>query len=291
LGELVTELTSEPLDGVVDPADLTVTVGIGPRLVHAVDPSLPGADALPSFAGEEIDESHRGGDLWVQVCGSDPLATGMAAARVQEHLAEAATLRWAQRGWRGTYERTPDGNEAGRNLQGFQDGIVVARTADELREGVWLSEPAMLRGGSIAVVRRFRMDLARWRALGVAGQEAAVGRRRGSSLALSGGAKVDLGAKTADGRYRVPADAHVRRANPLDVGVPVMLRRSYSIDTPEPGLLFVSFQNSLRTFTATMQRLVESDRMIGFTATTASASFLVLPGATASVPLGGSLFT
>ncbi len=290
LGELIVTLTSKRFDDVVDPADLTVTVGVGPRLVRSVDPSLPGAEALPAFAGEEIEKGRRGGDLWVQVCGSDPLATGMAAVRIQEQVAADAKLLWSQRGWRGAYEPTPDGNEAGRNLQGFQDGIVQARSDEELREGVWMASPPALKGSTIAVVRRFRIDLAAWRAMGLAGQEAAVGRKRDSSMTLSGGPNVDLGAKTPDGRYKIPADAHVRRAHPLDAGVPVMLRRSYSIDDPEPGLLFVSFQNQLRTFAQTMQRLVESDRMISFTTTTATGSFLVLPGATAAAPLGSTLF-
>lgn len=290
LGSLIDDLTTTPLDGVVEPGDLTVTVGVGPRWVRAVDPDLPGAQELPPFTGEQIDDRHRGGDLWIQVCGTNSLAVGLAAAQLQEYLRQAGELRWAQGGWRGPYESTPDGHRAGRNLQGFQDGLVNPRSAEDLDEGVWIAQPSKAAGGTIAVIRRFRMDLPAWRALGAAGQERAVGRRKASSMALSGRANVNLGAKTADGRYRIPVDAHVRRAHPLDVGVPTMLRRSYSIDVPEPGLLFVSFQNELRTFTATMQRLVESDAMVATTTTTATGSFLVLPGATRERPLGSTVF-
>jgi len=291
LGELVVALTGRPLDGVEEPEDLTVTVGVGPRLVRTVGAGLPGAEELPRYRGEEIAADHRGGDLWVQICGTNPLVTGMAAAEIQHALGGDVRLRWSQRGWRGDYQRTPDGHQAGRNLQGFQDGIVNPRSADELRDGVWLAGLSAVAGGTVAVIRRFRIDLGAWRDMGVPAQEAAVGRTKTGSAPLSGGRNVDLGAKTPDGRYKIASDAHVRRANPLDTGVPTMLRRSYSVDDPEPGLLFISFQNALRTFTATMQRLSESDRMLDVATTTATGSFLVLPGVTKSRPLGSTLFT
>ena len=100
----------------------------------------------------------------------------------------------------------------------------------------------------------------------------------------------NLGAKTPDGRYLVPADAHVRRANPAVVGVGLMLRRSYSADEPAPGLLFISFQNDLRTFTATLTHMDTSDALLQFTTTTASATFLILPGFDRQHPLGSQLF-
>lgn len=289
LGTTIRTLTTEATDG-VDPGDLTVTVGVGPALVRRAGADLPGATDLPSYRREEMGERERGGDLWLQVCASDPLVVALAVATLEEQLRGSARLRWAQRGWRGAYAATPGDHQATRNVQGFQDGIVAPRSADELAEGVWLAGPVPVAGGTIAVLRRFRIDVAGWRRLGVEGQEAAVGRRRDSSLALSGGADIDLGAKTPDGQYLVPADAHVRRAHARDAGVPLMLRRSYSIDDPDPGLLFVSFQSTLRAFTATMQRLEESDRMLDFATTTATGTFLVLPGHAEDRPLGAGLF-
>ncbi|SOD62607.1 Dyp-type peroxidase family protein [Streptomyces zhaozhouensis] len=137
------------------------------------------------------------------------------------------------------------------------------------------------------------IDLTRFAALSVTEQEAVFGRRRAGGEPLSGGS-VDsapgLNAKTPEGRYLVPVDAHVRRANPTVVGVGHMLRRSYSIDAPAPGLLFISFQNDLRTFTATLARMDTSDALLPFTTTTASATFLILPGYTPQRPLGSGLF-
>lgn len=290
LGAAIAELTRTAIQDVAV-GDLSVTVGVGPRLVAAVDPSLPGAEDLPGFRRERMDDRDRGGDLWLQVCASDPLTVSMAASSMQELLGDRAELRWSQRAWRGAAEATSDkGVVAARNVQGFQDGIIGPRTNDELAESVWLAGPEPVAGGTIAVVRRFQIDVGAWRALATDEQEAAVGRVRSTSVPLSGKGDPNLTAKTADGTYLIPVDAHVRRAHPRDVGVPMMLRRSYSLDEPSPGLLFVSFQNTLRAFTATMQRLDESDRMMEFATTTASGTFLVLPGFSSSRPLGSTLF-
>ncbi|MCZ0974813.1 Dyp-type peroxidase [Streptomyces albulus] len=74
------------------------------------------------------------------------------------------------------------------------------------------------------------------------------------------------------------------------VGVGLMLRRSYTTDAPAPGLLFISFQNDLRTFTATLTHMETSDALLRFTTTTASATFLILPGFDGQHPLGSGLF-
>ncbi|MEU4761838.1 hypothetical protein AB0H12_01200 [Actinosynnema sp. NPDC023794] len=137
------------------------------------------------------------------------------------------------------------------------------------------------------------LDLPRFAALPVPDQEAVFGRRRDTGAPLSGGAIAsdpDLGAKTPDGRYLIPADAHVRRAHPNAVGVGHMLRRSYTIDEPGPGLLFISFQNDLRTFTNTLTRMDAVDALLPFTTATAGATFLILPGFDRRHPLGATLF-
>jgi dye decolorizing peroxidase len=85
-------------------------------------------------------------------------------------------------------------------------------------------------------------------------------------------------------------DAHLRRAHTTSVGVGLMLRRSYSTDDPAPGLLFISFQNDIRTFTNTLTRMDNGDALLSFTTTTASATFLVLPGFDERRPLGATLF-
>jgi dye decolorizing peroxidase len=275
------------------PGDLTVTIGVGPRLVRMVDPSLPGAADLPQFPREQIAPQARGGDLLLQICASDALVVPVVAAALLDQAGDRLHERWRQSGRRGSNLPVDQGLTAPRNLLGFIDGIVGPHTTVEQQQDLWLAGPAPVAGGTIAVLRRMELDVPRFAALSVAGQEAVFGRRRATGVPLSGGtiaSDPDLGAKTPDGRYLIPANAHVRRAHSNVVGVSLMLRRSYGTDEPTPGLLFISFQNDLRTFTNTLTHMDDSDALLPFTTTTASATFLILPGFDQQHPLGATLF-
>ncbi|WP_018348175.1 Dyp-type peroxidase [Longispora albida] len=281
LGDLVLALTSgsHPRLAGLPPGDLTVTVGAGPRLVSAVDPELPGAVDLPVFEREAITHPCRGGDLMVQVRGTDQLAVSLASAALS--TVDGVQLRWRQRGF-----------HAERNLLGFLDGTENPRGPEELASEVWLAGPGRVAGGTIAVIRRLRLDLAGFAALPVTRQEEIIGRRRADGEPLSGGGTVSLAAKSADGEYLIPPTAHVRRAHRLATGSGMMLRQGYSYDNgwDDRGLLFISYQRDLRTFTATQHRMDEGDDLMAFTTCTASGTFLVLPGFGPGAPLGGTLF-
>ncbi|HEX6356704.1 Dyp-type peroxidase [Actinophytocola sp.] len=295
LGEAVRTLTAGTdarLLG-LPPGDLTVTIGVGPRLVRMAGPSLPGTADLPEFSREQVDPRARGGDLLVQICAGDPTVIPIAAAALLHQAGDRIRERWRQSGRRGTTVPVAQGVTAPRNVLGFIDGIVGPHTTVEQRRDLWLAGPAPVARGTIAVLRRMELDLSRFAALPVATQEAVFGRRRDTGTPLSGGAIAadpNLGAKTPEGRYLIPADAHIRRAHPNVVGVGLMLRRSYNIDEPAPGLLFISFQNDIRTFTNTLTHMDNSDALLGFTTTTASANFLILPGFDQQRPLGATLF-
>jgi dye decolorizing peroxidase len=295
LGETIRALTAGTdarLLG-LSPGDLTVTIGVGPRLVRMAGPSLPGTAELPQFSREQIASQARGGDLLIQVCASDTLVIPIAAAALLDQAGDRTHERWRQSGRRGSTIPVDQGLTAPRNLLGFIDGIVGPHTTVEQQRDLWLAGPAPVAGGTIAVLRRMELDLPRFATLSVADQEAVFGRRRATGIPLSGGtiaSDPDLGAKTPDGRYLVPAAAHIRRAHPNVVGVGLMLRRSYSIDEPAPGLLFMSFQNDIRTFTSTLTHMDNFDALLPFTTTTASATFLILPGFDQQHPLGATLF-
>jgi len=268
--------------GGLPPATLTITVGLGPRVVTAVDPALPGATDLPVFAHEDISPSDRGGDLLLQVCAMDPLVVSLAVTALLTAL--NTTARWQAHGSRGA---PLDETGACRNLLGFGDGIAGPRTDTELSENVWLG--GRLAGGTLAVVRRITLDTAGFLRQPLARQEAVIGRRRDNAEPLSGGgprAGIDLGAKTPEGEYLIPADAHVRIAHPLTNGTGLMLRRGYNT---ADGLLFISFQRELRTFTATQSTMDERDALMRFSTVTATGTFLILPGFTPDEPLGTSL--
>lgn len=271
--------------------DLTVTVGLGPAVVAAVDPSLPGAEDLPTFVGDDaIETGSRGGDVVLALHASDAGAlTGV--ARDLTRLVPG-TERWRQRMFRGPGEGT-----VVRNPAGFHDGIIVPRSQAELDDDVWLAAtdaPRDLDGATIMVVRRLRMDIEGLAALPVADQERVFGRSKVSGAPLSGGVltdEVDLRAKTPEGELLVPSRAHARAAHPSFTGSGLMLRRGYAYDDGggEAGLVFVCFQRRLATFVATQHRLDEVDDLMGWVRPTASATFLVLPGARPGRALGAAL--
>lgn len=275
------------------PGDLTVTIGIGPRLVAAIDPGLDGAAALPEFAADAgLDPALRGGDLLISVCGSDAAALPAVADAVLA-AAGGARRRWSQAGVRGAGEGT-----IARNPLGFHDGVIVPQGEAELDRSVWIgSGPAA--GGTIAVVRRIRLDLERFRALPEPAQERVIGRSRASGAPLSGGGlrdEADLGRKTAEGEFLIPLRSHVRAAHPSFTGSGLMLRRGYAYsnatapDAPaDEGLLFVCFQHELEVFVRTQHRLDEHDALGAFSTVTASGSFLILPGRSSAAPLGAGL--
>lgn len=296
LGRAVLALTGanpDPRLAGIAPGDLTITIGIGPRLVVGVDPTLPGATELPTFEREAIADATRGGDLVVQVCASDPLLLPLALGAVANTAGTRVTEQWRQRAARGPYVDVSAGLKAPRNVIGFVDGIVGPNTPADQDADIWINAPSKVVNSTIMVLRRMTIDLGAFTAQPLAAQEAAIGRRRPSGAPISGGTiatSPDLGAKTATGGYVIAADAHLRRANALSIGVDQMLRRSYSIDDPSAGLIFISFQHELRTFTATLTHMQEMDALFAFTTSTASGTFLVLPGFTADRPLGSTLF-
>ncbi|MFC4336479.1 Dyp-type peroxidase [Salininema proteolyticum] len=248
-----------------DASGLSLSTGLGPRPVAAVDDRLPGAERLPEFTREDLSPETRDGDALLLAGADDAVLPAMAVSAFAEALdVEPA---WTQRGF-----------SSPRNLMGFHDGTENPESREELDDDVWISEPGGLAGTTIAVVRRLRIDLRRWNELPVEEQERAVGRRRHDGRPLSG-ADIDLAAKRPDGEYEIPALSHVRRSHPLAAGAGRMLRRGYGYDNgPEDrGLLFISFQNSLRTFTATQRRMDKGDAMMEYTTATASGSFLMLP--------------
>jgi dye decolorizing peroxidase len=288
LGRRVAQLVSEPPPDLLPSgaSDLTVTIGLGPRVVHALNPSLPGAEPLPMFQGDEkIPAGANGGDLLISCCADDP---SILPAVVNDILGliPDASRRWSQFGYRG-----PSRGPIGSNPLGFVDGISVPRTAQQLADNVWMD--GALGGATICVMRRLRLRITDFTNLPVADRAKVIGRRP-DGVPLSGGTaddEVNLDAKNPDGTYQIPVDAHVRLASPLRTGSHHMLRRSYSFDngSGDAGLLFTCYQRELRTFAITQQQLDHGDRLMQFVQPTGSAAFLILPGFTESAPLGSQL--
>lgn len=289
LGASITAATTGATASAPDGSgDLTITVGLGPELVAVVGRDLPGAEALPTFVGDDgILPERNGGDLLLAAYASDP---GVLRPVLHELLTgiPGTAVRWEQALFRGPGEGTRV-----RNPLGFHDGIAVPTTGPELDENVWIPD-GPLAGGTICVIRRLRLRIDDFRGLPVADQERIIGRRRADGAPLSGGGiddDVDLLARTPEGEPVIDVHAHVRAAHPSFTGSHLMLRRGYAFDDGEDdaGLMFICFQRDLRTFVATQHRLDEVDALSAFSTPTATGTFLILPGFDDEKPLGSTL--
>lgn len=272
------------------PGDLTVHVGVGPRVL-ARNPAVAGLADMPLYTGDAaLPASALGGDLLVMIQASNP---GMLEPVYETLMAVGGiAVQWRELGYRG-----PGEDGIARNPLGFHDGIIIPRGEEELAKQVWITD-GPLAGGTICVIRRFVLATREFTALPPRRQDEVIGRERATGRPLSGGElrdEADINARAANGDVIIPLRSHIRAAHPSFTGSGVMLRRSYGFSsagpgvTPDHGLLFLCYQNVVRTFVATQQRMDETDDLLEFSRPTATAAFAILPGHDAQHPLGSTL--
>jgi deferrochelatase/peroxidase EfeB len=300
------ELSQPPVDPDealgIGPARLTITIGFGPSLFGS-----PGADRfglasrrpallqpLPPFSGDSLEAGRSGGDLCVQACAYDPQVAFHAIHLFQRIAGGAATLRWSQLGF-GRTSSTTRTQSTPRNLMGFKDGTdnIRAEEATAMSEYVWVGSedgPTWMAGGTYLVARRIRILFDVWDTTSLEGQQRTIGREKLSGAPLGGTSEydpVDLDATDGNGELAIPANAHIRIANPRNNDGQRILRRGYSYsEAAEPGdgeldagLFFIAFQRSPeRQFIPLQQRLAASDALNRHTLHTSSAIFACPPG-------------
>ncbi|MEU2718291.1 Dyp-type peroxidase [Streptomyces sp. NPDC007205] len=256
------------------PGTATRTVALGPALYRKVGLAVPARlRQIPPFPRDQLDLGRSGGDILVQVCGDAPEALHEFSSRLTAASAGTLTRRWQERGFLPAHAQ----GETPRNLFGFKDGTENPAGAEQER---WVWNPD---GSTYLVYRRIHMDVPAFAALPRAGQEAVIGRERSTGAPLGAHREhdqVDLYAKSPEGRYIIPADAHVRLANPRLDGGARMLRRGYSYDngSDDQGLLFLAYMRDPAVFTRVQERLDRSDAMGRFIEHRASAVGYVPPG-------------
>ncbi|GAA1767579.1 Dyp-type peroxidase [Streptomonospora arabica] len=290
------------------PASLGVTAGLGASLLAAagLQDARPEAMAeLPSFSTDALREEWCGGDLLLQVGAEDPV---VAAAAVQHLLGRAGgrvRVRWSVRGFRRTAAAAEDPGATPRNLMGQIDGTNnPAPESPLLQRTVQVGRgagPEWMAGGSYLVVRRIRMLLDDWFGEDVGHRERVIGRDLPTGAPLGqqrAGAEVDLTARDAEGRPRIPEHAHIRLASPQNNLGARMLRRGYSFDegwrgdgTRDAGLLFMAWQaDPARGFAAVQRNLADAgDALNEYTRHEGSALFAVPPAARNGGYLGQDL--
>ena len=298
---------------------LTVTFGFGAGLFAKDGKDRFGLAArrpaalvdLPKFPGEELVAAHTGGDLSVQACADDAQVAFHAVRQLARIAAGAATIRWAQSGFR----PHPVGRETPRNLMGFKDGTINPATGDAkvMQEVVWAGSegPAWMQGGSYVVARRIRMALEHWDRVQVAFQEQTFGRHKYSGAPLGGKNETDppnLAAKDKDGNFIIAENAHVRLAAAATNDGAQILRRPYSYNNGvdfvaerwppwhqgleyDAGLLFICYQRDPRSgFIRIFERLAKFDMMNQFTTHVGGGLFACPGGAAAGGFIGQRLF-
>ncbi|KRV48118.1 hypothetical protein AQ490_26645 [Wenjunlia vitaminophila] len=260
--------------------EVTPTVATGPSLYRRLGLATPPRlKDLPSFPHDRLEAHLGGGDVLVQLCGRNASDCERAATRLTARAAGVLAERWQQSGFLPPHAA----GETPRNLFGFKDGTENPST-DELARWVWHGD-----GSTYLVYRRIHMAVAAFDALPVTRQEQIIGRHRAGGAPLGGRREhdpVDLYAKSPQGRYDIPADAHVRLAHSRFDGGARMLRRGYSYDdgAGDQGLLFLAYMRDPALFVRVQERLAAADAMNAFIEHRASAVGHVLP----APPPGGS---
>ena len=285
-------------------AQLTVTVGIGPRV-----PGLAGGVAphwltpLPGFPQvDRLDPRWGQADLLLQICAHSPTTLAHAQRRLITAAGDLVRLQWVQRGFREPFASGP-GAPPMRNLFGQVDGTVQPDVHGIDAGLLWVGTdgPTWLHGGTGLVLRRIAMDLDTWDRVDRGSRENAIGRRLDTGAPVTGRDLTeapDLDAVDNLGFHRIDDAAHLRRAHGT-APHERFLRRPYSYDDPpeegalsNSGLLFAAYcADPVRQFVPVQRRLAELDLLNLWTKPIGSAVFAMLPGASDGEILGQALVT
>lgn len=282
------------------PAELTVTVGVGPAVFDKI--GLPHLRPdwlapLPEYSIDRLDPDFGQTDLIAVIATGDPVTLAHAVRTLSRSVRAQARVRWVQRGFREAHGSRPAGTTM-RNLMGQRDGTVNPEpgTADFDRV-VWSdgADQPWLAGGTGMVLRRIRIDMDTWEEADPPMRDLSMGRFQDSGAPLTGADEFDEPDFEATDRYGIPVippTAHIARARP-HAEHERFYRRVYNYDdapapgqTSESGLLFATYQRDIaRQYLPVQQRLAEQDALNIWTTPIGSAVYAVLPG----VPVGGLL--
>jgi deferrochelatase/peroxidase EfeB len=296
------------------PSRLTLTIGFGPGLFETdgkirfglggMKPEL--LTDLPLFSGDRLDPAICGGDIAIQACANDPQVAVHAVRNLVRMAFGRASVRYSQMGF-GRTSSTSTAQSTARNLLGFKDGTanLKAESKKELDRFVWVQlgdGPDWQVDGTYLVTRKIDMRIETWDRESLEGQEAIIGRRKGSGGPVSGGDefdKLDFKAKGKDGETLIPEKAHVRLAHPDNNDGAKLLRRGYNfvdgtngLGQLSAGLFFISYQRNPEQFVKVQRSLAgsQNDVLNEYIVHVGSGLFAVPPGPGAKGFWGEVLF-
>lgn len=290
----------------LDPASLTVTVGLGPSLFDGrfglASRRPKHLHPLPTLPSDAIRPELDGGDLSIQACADDPQVAYHAMRNLARIARGQAQTRWTVLGF-GRASAGP-GQETPRNLMGFKDGTRNVNTPELQRKHVWIAgdqDRGWMRGGTYQVVRKIRMRLEIWDADRIGDQEQTFGRTKLDGAPLSGGhefTEPNFHSRGSDGDPKIPTDSHVAlAAHENNHGVRI-LRRPYNytdgLDSEgqlDAGLIFLCYQRDPAFFTELQRRLGASDRLNEYISHIGSGLFAIPPAPEQGHYLAEALFS
>ncbi|MET9337409.1 MULTISPECIES: iron uptake transporter deferrochelatase/peroxidase subunit [unclassified Nonomuraea] len=277
---------------------LTLTIGFGASFFDKLGLERPAAlKPLPRFPGDKLDPARSDGDLCVQACADDPQVAVHAVRNLVRLGFGTAGVRWSQLGFGKTSSTTPE-EQTPRNLMGFKDGTnnIPGSDAKLLDQHVWIGSegPQALVGGSYLVARRIRMHIETWDRTSLKEQEDIFGRTKGEGAAYGRTREhdpVDLSL--------LPADSHVRLANPASLGGVRILRRGYSftdgsdgLGRLDAGLFFIAYQRDPeRGFIPIQRSLARTDQLNEYIQHVGSGLWVCPPGVRPGGFWGETLFS
>lgn len=301
LGSLEPEMSATP-------ANLTITIGFGPRLFEVAeltDQRPEWLTPLPEFSRDQLDPRWGQSDLVLQICADDPLTVSHATRHMVRSGVDYVRHTWLQQGFLDAYGAQPEGATP-RNLFAQKDGTVNPTSEAEMAVNTWIDDGAdWLRGGTTMVVRRIFMNMDTWEILDRNSREVSVGRTLASGAPLTGTDEFDepdFEAIDHTGLPIIDPASHVARARPpAEHPDQVVTRRPYNYDLPpdpelavametegvpilsNSGMVFICFQQDpMRQFVPIQRRLDEMDRLNQWISHIGSAVYLVPRGVSAS---------
>lgn len=298
------------------PSQLTLTVGFGPSLFEDAEGKprfgLAGKKPellaeLPAFSGDRLDPAISGGDLVIQACANDPQVAVHAVRNLVRIAFGRASVRYSQMGF-GRTSSTSSAQVTARNMLGYKDGTANIKVEEKktVEDFVWVNEadgPEWLVGGSYLVSRKINMRIETWDRESLEGQNAIIGRAKGSGGPMSGGDEfdeIDFKAKGTDGELLVGEKSHVRLAHPDFNKGAKMLRRGYNfVDGSDglgqlsAGLFFIAYQRNPETQFVQVQRSLaglQNDLLNEYIVHVSSGLFACPPGVGKAGFWGEALF-
>lgn len=291
LGDTAPQLASTP-------ANLTITLGVGPSLFDTIGrPDLRpvGLADLPAFPEiDQLEDAWSGGDLVLQICSDDPTTVAHAQRMLFKDSRAFAEVRWIQRGFLHGKAAGPD--STARNLMGQVDGTVNPVAETEFDDVVWHRGDDWFAGGTQMVVRRIRLHMDSWDELDPSAMESSMGRRLANGAPLTGeneDDEPDFEALDVTGLKAIADFAHIRVARGDGPRLQIQ-RRPYNYDHGDTGSdlgqVFCSFQADIeQQFLPMQRRLAQGDLFNEWQTPIGSAVFAVLPGCAPGGFLGEGL--